>query len=70
MNKILGIFLIVIGLVGLIWGGFEYTSQKKVLDIGPLHATRTEHHTVPVPPVVGALLLAGGVVILAVRHGE
>ena len=70
MNKILGIFLIVIGLVGLIWGGFEYTSQKKVLDIGPLHATRTEHHTVPVPPVVGALLLAGGVVILAVRRGS
>ena len=68
MQKILGIFLIAIGLIGLIWGGIQYTSQKKILDVGPIHATKTEHHTVPVPPVAGAILLVGGAFILAVRR--
>lgn len=68
MTKILGIFLIALGLIGLVWGGIEYTSQKKILDIGPIQATKTEHHTVPVPPVAGAILLVGGAVILAARR--
>jgi hypothetical protein len=41
MNKTIGIILIVLGLFGLAWGGFSYTTSEKVLDIGPIHhATR------------------------------
>ena len=68
MHKIPGILLIAIGLIGLIWGGFQYTSRKKILDVGPIQATKTEHHTLPIPPVAGAILLVGGVVILAVKR--
>jgi drug/metabolite transporter (DMT)-like permease len=62
--KAIGIVLIVIGVVALIYGGFTYTTQKKVLDVGPIQATKSENHTVPLPPILGALALIGGVVLL------
>ena len=65
MTKVIGAILIVLGLVGLAWGGFTYTTQKKVLDIEPIEATREEHHRVPVPPIAGGLALIGGVVLIA-----
>ena len=64
MNKTLGIILCVVGLIGLAWGGFTYTTQEKVLDIGPIHATHEQTHNVPLPPIAGALALLGGVVLL------
>ncbi len=64
MNKTMGVVLIVLGLVGLIWGGFSYTTRKKVVDIGPIHATREQTHNVPLPPIIGALAFVGGVVLL------
>ena len=65
MNKTLGIILIVLGLVGLAWGGFSYTTREKVVDVGPIHATRDKTHNVPLPPIFGAVALIGGVVLLA-----
>jgi hypothetical protein len=64
MTRIVGVILIVLGLIGLGWGGFTYTTRKKVLDIGPIQATREEHHAVPVPPIAGAIALIGGVVLI------
>ena len=61
----LGIALIIIGVLALVYQGFTYTTHKKVLDIGPIQATKTEHETIPVPPIIGVLALIGGVVILA-----
>ena len=65
MNKTLGIILIVLGLVGLAYGGFSYTTSEKVFDIGPIHATREKTHNIPLAPIAGALALIGGIVILA-----
>jgi hypothetical protein len=45
---------------------FNYTTREKVVDIGPIHATREETHNVPVPPIAGALALVGGIVVLVV----
>ena len=64
MNKTFGVILIVLGLVGLAWGGFTYTTREKVVDIGPIHATRDQTHTVLLPPIAGALALVGGIVLL------
>jgi drug/metabolite transporter (DMT)-like permease len=65
MNRTLGVILIVIGLIGVVWGGFSYTTSKKVIDLGPIQATRTQTHHVPVAPLAGAALLVGGAVLLA-----
>lgn len=62
--KPLGLILIVLGILALIYQGFSYTTRKKVLDVGPIQATKEEHHSVPLPPILGALALIGGVVIL------
>jgi len=67
----LGIVLVIIGIVALAYQGVTYTTQKKVVDIGPIQATKEEHHTIPLPPILGALALIGGVVVIASdRHGK
>jgi hypothetical protein len=59
--------LIVLGLVGLAYGGFSYTKRDKIIDIGPIEATKTETKTIPLPPLAGALALVGGIVLVARR---
>ena len=62
--RIVGFVLVVLGLVSLLYGGITYTRREKVLDIGPIEATAEKRETVPLPPVLGALALAGGIVLL------
>lgn len=66
MIKVLGVILIVLGMIGLIWGGFTYKTQKKIVDLGPIQASRTKTHTVPVTPIAGAVALIGGIVLVVV----
>jgi uncharacterized membrane protein YidH (DUF202 family) len=64
MMKIAGILLIIFGVAALIYGGFSYTSQKKVVDIGAMQINRTENHTLPVPPILGIVAIVGGAALL------
>ena len=66
VRYLVGFTLVVIGLVSLLVGGFRWTQQKTVIDVGPLKATTEEHKTLPIPPVIGALALIGGIVVLVV----
>jgi hypothetical protein len=59
-----GIILIVLGLFGLAWGGLSYTTSERIVDIGPIHATRDTTHNIPLAPIGGALAITGGIVIL------
>ena len=70
MNKTLGIVLIVLGLIGLAWGGLSYTTRETVVDIGPIHATRDKTHNIPLPPIAGAVALIGGIVLLVAGGKE
>ncbi len=62
--KIVGIVLIVIGVISLAIGGISYTKREKVIDLGPIQATADRQKTIPLPPLLGGLALAGGVVLL------
>ena len=62
---IVGILLIVVGVIGLAAGGFSYTKEKTVVDIGPLKATADTKETIPIPPVLGGIALVGGIVLIA-----
>ena len=62
--RIIGVLLIVVGLVSLALGGISYTKREKVLDIGPIEATAETRETIPLPPLLGGLALAGGVALL------
>jgi hypothetical protein len=62
--SLVGIALIVLGLVALVYQGITYTSRETVIDIGPLHATADRQKTLPLPPILGFVALAGGVALL------
>jgi hypothetical protein len=64
--KMIGIVLIVVGVMALAYQGFTYTSRDTVLDIGPVHATADREHNVPLPPIVGIVGIASGVLLLVV----
>ncbi len=62
--KITGIVLIVIGVIALALGGITYTRREKIVDIGPIQASADREKTIPLPPLLGGLALAGGIVLL------
>ena len=64
--KIFSLVLVTIGIIVLMYGGISLNRQKTILDVGGIKATATEHQTL-LPPIVGAIALIGGVVLLAVN---
>ena len=64
ITTVVGLLLIVLGLVALAYGGINYTSREKIVDIGPIEATAETRERIPLPPVLGGLALAGGVALL------
>ena len=68
--KALGIVLVVLGLVGVIWGGITWTRDEKVVDIGPLEVEAEKRESLPIPPIAGGLcVLAGAALLVAGRRG-
>ena len=63
-TTLIGILLIILGIVGLAYPRINYTTREKVVDLGPIEATKETKKSIPLPPVLGGLALAGGVVLL------
>jgi hypothetical protein len=62
---LVGVLLIVLGLAGLALGHFSFTTQKKVVDVGPLTASVTEEHSIAIPDIAGvAAIIAGAVLVV------
>jgi Na+-transporting methylmalonyl-CoA/oxaloacetate decarboxylase gamma subunit len=62
----IGIVLIILGILALAYQGITYTTREKVIELGPLKAEVEKQKTIPLPPVLGALALAGGIVLVIV----
>ena len=63
---LIGVALIILGVLALAYQGITYTTREKVIDLGPLKASVDKEKTIPLPPILGALALAGGVVLVIV----
>jgi uncharacterized membrane protein len=63
---LVGVVLIILGVVALAYQGITYTTREKVVDLGPLKITKDKEKTVFLPPILGALALVGGVVLVVV----
>ena len=63
---LIGIALIVLGVIALAYQGITYTTREKVVDLGPLKVTAQKEKTIPLPPILGGLALAGGIVLVVV----
>jgi uncharacterized membrane protein YidH (DUF202 family) len=61
---IIGIILIVLGVVGLIYGGITYTSTKSVVDLGSVQLKVDEKKEIPLSPIAGAAAVAVGVILI------
>ncbi|MGD0280902.1 MAG: DUF3185 domain-containing protein [Dissulfurispiraceae bacterium] len=61
---LIGVILIVIGIVAFGYQGITYTTRDKVVDIGPIQVTAEKTKTLPLPPIVGAVALVGGIALL------
>jgi hypothetical protein len=60
----LGIVLIALGVLALVYQGFTYTTRETVIDLGPIHATAEREKTLPLPPILGIVAVAGGVALM------
>lgn len=59
-----GILLVVLGTAALVWQRFSYTERETVVDVGSVNITAETKKTVPLPPILGGIALAGGVGLL------
>ena len=69
-KSILGLALVILGIIALAYQGFSYTVPKKEVDLGPIQVTKEEKHNVPLPPILGALALIGGIIVLVTDRGN
>ncbi len=60
----IAIILIIVGIVSFAYQGITYRTRDKTVDLGPLQITTEQTHTIPLPPILGGLALAGGIVLL------
>jgi NhaP-type Na+/H+ and K+/H+ antiporter len=63
--KLLGIILVASGLLMLLFGNISFTTEKKVVDIGPLEINKKEKKTIAWPNYAGAIAIIADVVVLA-----
>jgi uncharacterized membrane protein YidH (DUF202 family) len=65
--RAIAIVLIVLGVIGLLYGGVTWTRKDKVVDAGPIEITADKHESLPIPPIAGGVLLVVGTVLLLKR---
>lgn len=61
---LLGVILIAIGVIALAYEGITYTTKRTVVDVGPVEVQAEEQRRIPLPPILGAVAIAGGVVLV------
>ena len=64
-KTIVAVILIALGIVVLAYSGITFTTPGKPVEFLGMHIATTDSHFIP--PVVGALALAGGIVLLLVN---
>jgi len=60
------IILIVLGIAAFAYQGITYTTREKVVDFGPIQVTAEKTKTLPLPPIIGAIALVGGILLLVI----
>jgi hypothetical protein len=69
---VIAVILIALGIAAFAYQGFTYTTREKVVDFGPIQVTADKTKTIPVPPILGAVAVVGGIVLLVIgsRKGK
>ena len=56
----------IIGIIMIAYTGFNMVTTKKVVELGPIQINKEKNHPIEWPPVMGAIVLIGGIVILVI----
>ena len=62
--SVVGILLVINGVISLAYQGITYTPRDKKVDVGPIEVYHTEHKTIPLPPILGAVSVVAGAALL------
>ncbi len=62
--KTVGIILIVLGVLMLVYKGFNVQTEKKLVDIGPVEVNKKENKWVGWPTYGGAIAIAAGILLI------
>ena len=70
--KMAGILLIAAGILGLVYGGFSYTSATHETKLGPIEFSLKEKEQVNVPvwAGVGSIVAGGALLLLGGKKGS
>ena len=69
--KLVAIALILVGVLGLAYGGFSYTKDTTVVKLGPIEISAKEKQTVNIPmwAGIGAIVVGGLLLVLGGKKG-
>lgn len=69
--KIAAIVLIAAGVLGLVYGGYSYTTETHEATLGPIEVSVTDKKTVNIPvwAGVGAIVIGSGMLLASSRKG-
>ena len=65
-RRIAGLVLVAFGMVVLLWGGIFWTDRDTILDAGPLEVQTEEREGMSLPPILGAVALVAGVILVLI----
>jgi uncharacterized membrane protein YidH (DUF202 family) len=63
-SRTVGMVVVIIGIIMIAYTGFNYVTSEKVVDLGPIQINKKENHPVQWSPIIGVVLLVGGILIL------
>jgi hypothetical protein len=63
-TRTLGTVLIFIGIAMIAYTGFNLVTTEKVIDVGPIHLSKENNHPVQWSPIIGAVILISGIVVV------
>ena len=71
VGTLVGLLLVVVGLVGVVYGGITYTRSRQVARVGPIEVTTQEQKQLPISPILGGVAIVAGVaLIVGVRRAS
>ena len=56
--------LIILGIAAFAYQGISYRTREKVVNLGPIQVTSERTRTIPMPPILGAVAIVGGIALL------
>ncbi|HEY6142704.1 MAG TPA: hypothetical protein VIV55_04645 [Flavobacterium sp.] len=65
-TKAFGIIVIVVGILMMVYTGFNYVTTERLVEIGPIKIDKEKNHPVQWTPIIGLLVVVGGIVVLEV----